>query len=201
MKQGSRHGGPASRVPEQSPFEREFPGSSESANACVMALVRTYEAWNRIANKALQHHQLSPAGRQALAVLDGADRPLSPTTVAERLLVTTASMTSLLDTLERRGFVTRSPDPDDRRKVLVTLTEDGKRVVDEFLPQVVAVQTALMADLTETQRRQLLESLATIRATIDTRDTAEVIAAAPPRGAPRRRGAPAIRRRRDHGDV
>ena len=155
-----------------------------------MALVRTYEAWNRIANKALRQHQLSPAGRQALAVLEGADRPLSPTTVADRLLVTTASMTSLLDTLERRGFVTRSPDPDDRRKVLVTLTENGKHVVDQFLPQVVAVQTALMADLTETQRHQLLESLATICETIDTLDADEVIAAAPPRGEPQRVSTP-----------
>ena len=151
-----------------------------------MALVRTYEAWNRVANQALRQHQLSPAGRQALAVVEGADRPLSPTTIAERLLVTTASMTSLLDTLERRGFITRSPDPDDRRKVLVTLTENGKHVVDQFLPEVVAVQTALMADLTETQRHQLLESLATIRETIDTLDADEVIAASLPRGTPQR---------------
>ena len=151
-----------------------------------MALVRTYEAWNRVANQALRPHRLSPAGRQALAVLEGADRPLSPTTIAERLLVTTASMTSLLDTLERRGFISRSPDPADRRKVLVTLTENGRHVVDQFLPQVVAVQTALMADLTETQRHQLLESLATIREAIDTLDADAVIAASPPRGTLRR---------------
>lgn len=149
-----------------------------------MALVQTYEAWNALAHRALRQHRLSPAGRQALAVLEGAGRPLSPTTIAERLLVTTASMTSLLDTLERRGLLTRSPDPDDRRKVLVTLTEDGRQVVDQFLPQVVAVQTALMAGLTETQRHQLLESLATIREAIDLLDTDAVIAASQPRGTP-----------------
>jgi MarR family transcriptional repressor of emrRAB len=147
-----------------------------------MALVQTHEAWRGIANRALRQHRLSPAGRQALAVLEGADRPLSPTTIADRLLVTTASMTSLLDTLERRGFVTRSPDQDDRRKVLVTITEHGRQVVDQFLPQVVAVQTALMAGLTETQRQQLLESLATIREAIDTLDADAVIAASQPRG-------------------
>ena len=119
-------------------------------------------------------------------MLEGADRPLSPTTIAERLLVTTASTTSLLDTLERRGLVTRSPDPDDRRKVLVTLTEDGRQVVNQFLPQVVALQTALMAGLTETQRHQLMESLTTIRETIDTLDADAVIAASPPRGTPQR---------------
>lgn len=180
-KQGSRPGGPASPAREPNPFEHEFPGGSESANACAIALVQTAEAWIALANKALAQHRLSPAGRQALAVLEGADRPLSPTTLAERLLVTTASTTSLLDTLERRGLVARSPDPDDRRKILVTLTENGRQVVDQFLPQIVALQTALMAGLTETQRRQLIESLTTIRDATRTLDTDAVISTAPPR--------------------
>lgn len=119
-------------------------------------------------------------------MLEGAEGPLSPTTIAQRLLVTTASVTSLLDTLERRGFVTRSPDPGDRRKALVTLTGIGRQVVDQFLPQVVAVQTALMASLTEVQRRRLLESLTAVRAAADTLDADAVVAAAPPRGTPRR---------------
>ena len=120
-------------------------------------------------------------------MLEGAGTPLSPTTIAERLLVTTASVTSLVDTLERRGFVARSPDPGDRRKILVTLTADGQRVVDEFLPQVVAVQTALLAGLPEPRRRELLRSLETIRTSAETLDTAAVTSAARPRSA--RRGA------------
>lgn len=119
-------------------------------------------------------------------MLEGAEGPLTPTTIAERLLVTTASVTSLLDTLERRGFVARSPDPNDRRKVLVSLTGNGRQVVDQFLPQVVAVQTALMAGLTETQRQQLLESLLAIRAAADTLNADAVVLAAPPRRTPKR---------------
>ena len=124
---------------------------------------------------------MSPAGREALAVLEGAGTPLSPTTIAERLLVTTASVTSLLDTLEKRGFVARSPDPDDRRKLLVSLTGEGQAVVDAFLPQVVAVQTALVAGLSEPQRRELLKGLTAIRTTAETLDTAAVVARARPR--------------------
>lgn len=114
-------------------------------------------------------------------MLEGAGTPLSPTTIAERLLVTTASVTSLLDTLEKRGFVARSPDPDDRRKLLVTLTDAGQDVVDAFLPQVVAVQTALVAGLSEPQRRELLKGLTAIRTTAETLDTAAVVAGARPR--------------------
>ena len=150
-----------------------------------MTLVKTYEAAMGAMNQALRHHRLSAAGRQALAVLDGAGGALSPTAIAERLLVTTASMTSLLDTLERRGLLTRSPDPDDRRKLLVALTDDGRQIVGEFLPEIVAVQTAIMAGLPEAERQQFLHALATIRHTIDTIDPAAVVAAALPRGAPR----------------
>jgi DNA-binding MarR family transcriptional regulator len=174
------------RVVEPSAFECEFRGGSESANASVMALVRTYEASMAMVSKALRHHGLSAAGREALAVLEGAGRPLSPTTISERLLVTTASVTSLLDTLERRGLVARLRDPDDRRKLLVSLTEEGHQIVDRFLPEVVALQTAVMAGLSEAERQRLLRSLAAIREAVAAVDADSVVAAAPRRVKPQR---------------
>lgn len=150
-----------------------------------MALVRTGDRLLAGIDQALRHHRLSRAGREALAVLDGAGQPLSPTAIAERLIVTTASVTSLLDTLERRGLVERRPDPTDRRRLLIVLTQDGKAIVDQFLPEVVALQTAALATLTEAQRRQLVELLATVGANLTTLDADEVIRAAAPRGVPR----------------
>ncbi len=120
-----------------------------------------------------------------LAVLEGAGQPLSPTAIAERLIVTTASVTSLLDTLERRGLVERRPDPTDRRRLLIVITQAGKAIVDQFLPEVVALQTAALATLSEDQRRQLVELLATLEANLTTLDADDVIRAAAPRGIPR----------------
>jgi DNA-binding MarR family transcriptional regulator len=150
-----------------------------------MALVHTGEMFLACIDQALRHHRLSRAGREALAVLEGAGHPLSPTSIAERLIVTTASVTSLLDTLERRGLVERRPDPTDRRRLLIVITPDGKAIVDQFLPEVVALQTAALARLTEAQRRQLVELLAALGAHLATLDADEVIRAAAPRGVPR----------------
>jgi DNA-binding MarR family transcriptional regulator len=175
------------RAPEPSGFEHEFPGGSESANAGILALVRTGGASVALLDKALSHHGLSAAGRQALAVIDGAGHPLSPTAISERLVITTASMTSLLDTLERRGLVDRMPDPRDRRRLLISLTAEGQRTVDAFLPEVVALQTAVMSSLSETERRRFLRSLATIREAIDAVDVESVLAAVPRRVRQRRR--------------
>jgi DNA-binding MarR family transcriptional regulator len=180
-KKGSTSGSPSRRSKRPSEFEREFPGSSQSANASVIALVRTYDAVIGMTNKTMGTFGLSAAGRQALAVLEGAGGPLSPTVIAQRLFVTTASTTSLLDTLERRGLVTRLPDPDDRRKIHVTLTNAGQKLVDEFLPQVVALQTAALAGLTEAERTQLLNYFAVIRETVAELDGAKIAATARPR--------------------
>jgi DNA-binding PadR family transcriptional regulator len=66
--------------------------------------------------------------------------------------VTTASTTSLLDTLERSELVTRLPDPADRRWILVAITDAGRQMFDDFLPQVVALQSAALARLTAAAR-------------------------------------------------
>jgi DNA-binding MarR family transcriptional regulator len=149
-----------------------------------MAIVQVGERFLACTDKALRRHNLSRAGREALAVLEGAGQPLSPTTIAQRLIVTTASVTSLLDTLERRGLVERRPDPGDRRKLLVAITDEGLALVDQFLPEVVALQTAVMAPLSEPQRRQLVKLLDAVRGGLGELDIDDVVRAAPRRGRP-----------------
>jgi DNA-binding MarR family transcriptional regulator len=166
-------------------FEREFPGGSEPAAASQIMMARTCGVVLSALDQGLRRHGLSSAGRQALAALDEARHALSPTTLSERLLVTTASMTSLLDTLERRGLVARRPDPHDRRKQLISLTPAGRALVDKILPEIVALQTAIMAGLSESDQLHLLQSLAVIRDTVAGIDPEGVARAAPRRG-PRR---------------
>ena len=144
---------------------------SASANECIVGIVRTGEAFVALANRVLSGYQLSPAARQALAVLDGAGEPLSPTEIARRLIVTTASVTSLLDTLERRGLVERRPDPADRRGLLVAITPTAQAMVRQYVPEVVALQGAVMSGIGEEDRQQLIAVLTRIR---------EAIAAASP---------------------
>jgi DNA-binding MarR family transcriptional regulator len=139
---------------------------SASANECIVGIVRAGEAFVALANRALAGYQLSPAARQALAVLDGAGEPLSPTEIARRLIVTTASVTSLLDTLERRGLVERRPDPADRRRLLVAITPPAQAMVRQYVPEVVALQDAVMSGIGEEDRQQLIAVLTRIREAI-----------------------------------
>ena len=62
-------------------------------------------------------------------------------------MLSSAGVTSRIDRLERRGLVRRLDDPDDRRGVIIELTDEGREVVDE------AVAALAISD------RQLLERL------------------------------------------
>jgi len=56
--------------------------------------------------------------------------PLSPSALAKRLGLASASITSLLDRLELAGMVARQPHPTDRRSLFVMLTERGRAAAD-----------------------------------------------------------------------
>ena len=128
-----------------------------------MGVVRAGYAFITLVNRTLRQHDLSAAGRETLAVLDGAEGPLSPGVIAERLIVTAATITTVLDTLERRGMVERTIDQADRRRQIVSITPAGRDAVDAFLPQIVMLQTELMRGFTEDERAQLTSYLDRMR--------------------------------------
>ena len=72
-------------------------------------------------------------------------------------------------------LVRPQPHPSDRRHLLVHLTDEGQAVVDTFLPEIVTVQTALVAGLSEADRAaavHLTERLAVAATTIIVVDAA-----------------------------
>jgi len=109
-------------------------------------------------------YQLSPSARQILAVVDGAGQPLEPSVIAERLLVTTGSMTSLLDNLEKRGLISRELHPQDRRKLLIHITPAARAIVDQLLPSLHAREREVIAAaLSPNEQRSLLRSLSKVQ--------------------------------------
>jgi DNA-binding MarR family transcriptional regulator len=83
--------------------------------------------------------------------------------MGDRLMVHPASVTNVISRLEKRGLVTRSPSPDDRRVVLAEITPAGRALADEAtatlheaafgLPEVTAPQAAEVTDLLRPIRR------------------------------------------------
>jgi DNA-binding MarR family transcriptional regulator len=77
----------------------------------------------------------------------GPKQRLSPTRLFKGLMLSSAGITSRLDRLEKRGFVKRTPDPEDRRAVLVELTGAGRKVLDEAVASNTKSEAALLDSL------------------------------------------------------
>jgi DNA-binding MarR family transcriptional regulator len=89
----------------------------------------------------------------------GPPHRLSPTQLAESTLVTTGTMTNRLDNLERRELVRRAPNPEDRRGLMVELTEAGRALVDGLVGRHVANEEQLLSALSARERGQLASIL------------------------------------------
>ncbi|HET9847252.1 MAG TPA: MarR family transcriptional regulator [Candidatus Dormibacteraeota bacterium] len=84
---------------------------------------------------------------------------LSPTQLFRGLMLSSAGMTKVLDRLEQRGLVTRSPDPKDRRGVTIQLTADGRRTLTKAIADNTKTEVALLAGLNQRERRLLADLL------------------------------------------
>ncbi|HSW75215.1 MAG TPA: MarR family transcriptional regulator [Candidatus Saccharimonadales bacterium] len=66
-----------------------------------------------------------------------------------------SSATGILDRLERRGFVGRQADPNDRRITTIVLTPEGVKIRDILLTSLTNSEDELLATLSEPERQQL----------------------------------------------
>jgi DNA-binding MarR family transcriptional regulator len=80
---------------------------------------------------------------------------LSPTHLAKGLMLSSAGITSRIDRLERRGFVRRLADPNDRRGVMVELTDEGLEAVDSAVAALTVSDRQLLARLEPDEIAQL----------------------------------------------
>src|ERR1043166_5846990 len=77
---------------------------------------------DRLDQAAADRYGLNRTDMRALDIV-GRAGPLAPTALARALGFTTGGVTTVLDRLERAGYVRRRPDPGDRRRQLVETTE------------------------------------------------------------------------------
>ena len=86
---------------------------------------RTHLLWKRRVARNLAQHGLAPKHAYVLRQL-AAQGGLSPSRIAELIYADRPTTTSLLDTLERKGWITRARNPENRREVVVRLAQGGR---------------------------------------------------------------------------
>jgi DNA-binding MarR family transcriptional regulator len=76
------------------------------------------------------HFNIGTSEALVLSHLRNAGGQLTPREIGERMMLTSGTLTAILDRLTAQRLITRIPNPEDRRSVLVTLNPAGRRVLD-----------------------------------------------------------------------
>ena len=92
----------------------------------------------------------------------GPPHEMTPTRLADALLLTTGGMTARLNRLQEAGLVERHPDPHDRRGVLVRLTPNGAELAEHAITTLLEAQADSLRALDTAQRKDLGRLLRTL---------------------------------------
>ncbi|WP_031486320.1 MarR family winged helix-turn-helix transcriptional regulator [Streptomyces bicolor] len=138
----------------------ELPGTPASAE--VVEIERALTRITYLSTRARQHDRLMalagvPLDRAAVALLrQVADcEPLRPGELASRLGVEASHVTRTVQQLQKSGYVTRVPDPQDRRAQRIELTEAGRQAIARVRDAGARGMQLALADWTPEELRQL----------------------------------------------
>ena len=131
-----------------------WPGYETSSLEVVLRMLRAYNFFDRELIRGLVEYEVNPGEFGVLIELRLAGPPyrMTPTQLHNRLLVTSGGMTGRIDRLQTRGLVCRSPDLDDRRSILVELTERGLELIEVVAHTHYRIMEHLTEGLTSEER-------------------------------------------------
>jgi MarR family transcriptional regulator for hemolysin len=131
------------------------------------ALHGSARLWRLALDKRLKHLGIGQAAWMTIATIAKSDAPMSQRALADLVGVEGPSMVSMLDRLERDGYVTRAPCPNDRRVKLAHLTDAGRTVYAEVRKVAEAFRTELLAGVDPDALAAAARVLETVRARIE----------------------------------
>lgn len=121
----------------------------------------------------LEPLQLTSAQFNVLTVLHRAQQPMTMSQLADTLSIRPPNLTTLVDSLRRRGLVAKAVSRADRRSFRVSTTAEGDALMASFLPSHWRFQNAFYSGLEARQRRRLATLLDTLLGSLHDGDDAE----------------------------
>jgi DNA-binding MarR family transcriptional regulator len=152
-------------------WQRERPELDHSPVGVVGRISRLARTIEPRLEDVYREHGLEPGWHDVLATLrrSGPSYQLRPSDFTGSLMLTSSGTTKRLDRLERAGLIARSPDPDDRRGVVITLTREGRALIDRVTEAHLANEARLLEGLSAAERDRLAALLRKLTVTLPPR--------------------------------
>jgi DNA-binding MarR family transcriptional regulator len=145
-------------------WSEERPELDTASLGVVIRVMTLYRTFLRQATKALGPIDLELWEYDVLSALRRQGRPfaLPATRLARETDLSSGAMTNRIDRLTDRGFVRRRSDKSDRRSVIVILTAEGQRVIDEAIQVRLNAAQESLQGLSARKQEQLADLLRAI---------------------------------------
>jgi MarR family transcriptional regulator, 2-MHQ and catechol-resistance regulon repressor len=133
-----------------------FKGCKQTERA-LSAYINLIRASDSLVSKASAQLEESGMTLGQFAVLEALHHlgPMCQHTLAKKLLRSGGNITLVVDNLEKRGWVRRERQKDDRREVQIHMTPKGARLIAKVFPEHAAAITKIMNELTEGEQEEL----------------------------------------------
>lgn len=142
---------------------KRYPDLDPESVAAYLTLLRVASDIGNTIHEYLEGHGISHGRFTVMVILNrDPEQGLCPADLANRSGVTRATMTGLLDGLERDGYVVREGHVGDRRMLIVRLTPGGKAFLDGVIPGYMKRINEVMKPLLEKEKHTLAELLSTL---------------------------------------
>lgn len=135
----------------------------------VIAIRRIIRAIDLQSRKLVQSHGLT--GPQALVLREaGRGRPLTAGELANNVSLSQATITDIVKRLESRDLLVRERSSDDKRRIIITLTEKGRAIVAHSLPLLQEQFQQRFMELKDWEQNQLLYAVQRLAALMNADD-------------------------------
>ncbi len=133
-----------------------FKGNEEQVNTlnAFIKLMRASESINSRLNRNLAEAGLTVSQFGVLEALLHIG-PQNQKRLGEKILKSGGNITLVIDNLEKNKLVTRSPDPADRRAVIIQLTKEGKKYIQDYFPKHLSRIMEEFSVLSEKEKNEL----------------------------------------------
>lgn len=146
---------------------KHYPTLEPTAHEAFLHLLRTADLLNDNNQRFFARHNISQGRFTVMMLLHRPwVRVKTLASLAEDAGVTRATMTGLIDTLEKDGLVTRHPDLHDRRITHVELTDQGRAHLEAIFPECFGTMAHLMSPLSDPERKELVRLLQKIQGSL-----------------------------------
>ncbi len=133
---------------------------AQSLYNCInFMLSRAQSSVQQAFRQSLNDFNITPGQYMVLYCLWESPDPLSPTQIAQMAMLDTSTIVGILDRLTYKNLLERTPDPTDRRALIISLTEKGKAMRDDVLRVIQETNDEVLKNFSEEERKTLSDYL------------------------------------------